>query len=191
MKKRPHAVLHRMSLVALAALTACAIVPLQPDLGAKAPELEGFGRSDMPVTTRSDAARQLYQAGVLQAYAFNEKEAVRQFKAALAADPTCALCAWGVAWQLGPNINAQQRGDLTEARQYINYALRQAQNASARERALIDAMAARYDVAERAGTAFTPSETDVCGAARASKDAVPLDTAYAERLHALVDGLSG
>ena len=186
MKKCTHAVLHRTSLVALAALAACAIVPLQPDLGAKAPELEGFGHSDTPVTTRSDVARQLYHAGVLQAYAFNEKEAVRQFKAALAADPTCALCAWGVAWQLGPNINAQQRGDLTEARQYIDYAVRQTQNASARERAVIDAMAARYDMAERAGTAFTPSEADVCGGARASKDANTLDTAYAERLHALV-----
>jgi hypothetical protein len=186
MKKRPHAVWHRMSLVALAALTACAIVPLQPDLGAKAPELEGFGRSNTPVTTRSEAARRLYHAGVLQAYAFNEKEAVRQFKAALANDPACAMCAWGVAWQLGPNINAQERGDLTEARQYIDHAVRQAQNASARERALIDAMAARYDVAARAGTTFTPLVADICGAARASNDANPLDTAYAERLHALV-----
>jgi hypothetical protein len=186
MNKRPHAVLHRISLVALAALAACAIVPLQPDLGAKAPVLDGFGRSDAPVTTRSDAARRLYHAGVLQAYAFNEKEAVRQFKAALAADPTCAMCAWGVAWQLGPNINAPQRGDLTEARQYIDHASRQAQNASARERALIDAMAVRYDVAARAGPAFTPSEADVCGGARANTDANPLDIAYAERLHALV-----
>jgi hypothetical protein len=186
MKQRTHSALYRTSLVALAGLAACAIAPLQPDVGAKAPELEGFGRSDTPVTTRSDMARQLYHAGVLQAYAFNEKEAVRQFKAALAADPTCAMCAWGVAWQLGPNINAQQRGDLTEARQYIDYAVRQAQHASARERALIDAMAVRYDVAKRADNAFTPSEGDVCGAARASTDANPLDTAYAERLHALV-----
>ena len=184
--KRPPAVLHRMSRFALVALTACAIVPLQPDLGAKAPAMEGFGNIDTPVTTRSDAARRLYHAGVLQAYAFNEKEAVRQFKAALAADPSCAMCAWGVAWQLGPNINAQERGDLTEARQYIDHAVRQAQNASARERALIDAMAARYDVAKRAGPTFTPSEADVCRSARASKDANPLDTAYAERLHALV-----
>lgn len=85
MKKRPHAVLHRTSLFALAALTACAIVPLQPDLGAKAPVLDGLGHSDTPVTTRSDTARRLYHAGMLQACAFNEKEAVRQFKAALAA----------------------------------------------------------------------------------------------------------
>lgn len=186
MQKQQPAVWHRMSLVALATLAACAIAPLQPDLGAKAPELEGFGRIDTPVTTRSDAARRLYHSGVLQAYAFNEKEAVRQFKAALAIDPSCAMCAWGVAWQLGPNINAQERGDLTEARQYIDHAVRHAQDANARERALIDAMAARYDVAARAGPAFTPSEADVCRGARASKEAHPLDTVYAERMHALV-----
>jgi hypothetical protein len=186
MKKRSHTFGRRMSLVALAAFSACAIVPLQPDPQAKAPLLEGFGHSDAPVTTGSDAARQLYHAGVQQAYAFNEKEAVRQFKAALALDPSCAMCAWGVAWQLGPNINAQERGDLTEARQYVDYARRQAHKASARERALIDAMSVRYDVAEPAGPAFTPSDADVCTAARASKDANPLDTAYAERLHALV-----
>ncbi len=175
-----------MILAALALLTACAVAPLQPDLGAKAPVLEGFGRTDMPLTTRSDAARRPYHAGVLQAYAFNEAEAVRQFKAALAADPSCAMCVWGVAWQLGPNINAQERGDLSEARQYIDHALRQSQNASARERALIDAMATRYDVAARAGPAFMPSEADICRGARANKDANPLDIAYAERLRALV-----
>ncbi len=186
MKHSLHPLIRRTSLAALAGLAACAIVALQPDLGAKAPVLDGFGRTDMPVTTRSDAARRLYHAGVLQAYAFNEAEAVRQFKAALAADPACAMCAWGVAWQLGPNINAQERGDLTEARQYIDHASREARNASARERALIDAMAARYDVAARAGPAFTPSPADLCRGARANKDANPLDIAYAERLHALV-----
>ena len=44
MKKRPHVVLHRIGLVALATLGACALAPLQPDLTAKAPELAGFGR---------------------------------------------------------------------------------------------------------------------------------------------------
>ena len=47
-----------------------------------------------------------------------EIEAVRAFKAALALDPTCALCAWGVAWQLGPIINTPARGDLREAQRY-------------------------------------------------------------------------
>ena len=52
---------------------------------------------------------------VLQAYAFQDREAVRAFKAALAQDPSCAMCAWGVAWQLGPNINDSSRDDVPEA----------------------------------------------------------------------------
>jgi len=178
----------RLGLVALAALTACAITPLQPDLAAKAPTLDGFGTTDWRVTTRSDAAQRLFQQGVLQAYAFNEAEAVRQFKAALAADASCAMCAWGVAWQLGPNINAPQRGDLKEARQYIDHAQRHAAPGSARERALIDAMAARYGLAARSNVAADgPSAGDVCRGARGgSKDANPQDVAYADRLYALL-----
>jgi tetratricopeptide (TPR) repeat protein len=174
--------------LAFAALAACAIAPLQPDLTARAPVLEGFGTVDVAITTRSDAARRLFQQGVLQAYAFNENEAVRQFKAALAADPACALCAWGVAWQLGPNINMQERGDLREARRYVAHAQRHAPNASARERGLIDAMAARYGVAERTSTAAAgPGEGDVCRGSKGGKPtADPLDIAYAERLHALL-----
>lgn len=175
--------------VALAALSACAIAPLQPDLTARAPVLDGFGAIDMPVTTQSAAARGLFQQGLLQAYAFNEKEAVRQFKAALAADPACALCAWGVAWQLGPNINAPERGDLREARQYLIHAQRHAEAGTARERSLIDAMAVRYGVAERAGAVAGagPSQGDVCRGARGgAAKADPLDMAYAERLHALL-----
>ncbi len=41
-------------------------------------------------------------------------------------------------------------------------------------------------LSEPAAPAFVPSETDVCRSAAASKDTNPLDTAYAERLHALV-----
>jgi tetratricopeptide (TPR) repeat protein len=171
--------------VALAVLTACTITPLQPDLAARAPTLDGFGAIDLPITTKNETARRLFQQGLLQAYAFNEAEAVRQFKAALAADPACAMCAWGVAWQLGPNINAPERGDLREAKQYIDHAQRHADAASSRERSLIDAMALRYGVAERAATSTGPSEGDVCrGAGKGSAD--PLDIAYANRLHALV-----
>jgi hypothetical protein len=171
------------------ALAACALAPLQPDLTARAPVLDGFGTIDVPVTTPSAAARRLFQQGLLQAYAFNEKEAVRQFKAALAADPACAMCAWGVAWQLGPNINAPDRGDLREAQQYLIHAQRQAQAGTARERSLIDAMALRYGVAESASAAASigPSQGDVCRGARGgAAKADPLDVAYAERLHALL-----
>lgn len=181
--------LRPIAALALAALTACALAPLQPDLSARAPTLDGFGSSDWRISTGSDAAQRLFSQGVLQAYAFNEREAVRQFKAALAADPACAMCAWGVAWQLGPNINAPERGDLTEARRYVIYALRNADKASARERALIEAMALRYGEApaadvKRDGPAAAGETCRSGGGAAASVN--PLDAAYARRLHALL-----
>jgi predicted Zn-dependent protease len=181
--------LHRsFSAVALATLAACALGPLQPDLTARAPVLGGFGTIDVAITTKSPVAQRLFQQGTLQAYAFNEVEAVRQFKAALAADPACAMCAWGVAWQLGPNINMQERGDLKEARQYVMHAQRHADATTPRERGLIEAMAARYGVAERASAAVAgPSEGDVCRGSKGGKaTADPQDIAYAERLHALL-----
>ena len=36
---------------------------------------------------------------------FNHMEAVRAFRAAQALDPECAMCYWGEAYALGPNIN--------------------------------------------------------------------------------------
>jgi hypothetical protein len=188
MHDRPDPIRWPALALALAA-TACAIAPLQPDLAAKAPQLEGFGAIDVRISTASTEAQRLFNQGMLQAYAFNEAEAVRQFKAALAVDPACAMCAWGVAWQLGPNINASERGDLTEARRYVIYAMRHAEKSSARERALIDVMAVRYGEAaaadiKRDGPA---AAGEVCRSGSESAAKInPLDAAYAQRLHALV-----
>ena len=115
----------RVTAVALAVvsvLTSCATaVIFKPDIEAKAPDLPGFGQSNIAITTQSERARQLFNQGVLQAYAFNEYEAERMFKAALAADPDCVMCAWGVAWQNGPNINDNGRDNIPEALQYVGH----------------------------------------------------------------------
>lgn len=91
------------------------MLPLQPDRSARAHALDGYGKASLLVTTNSPAAQALFAQGMAQSYAFNEVEAVRAFKAALAQDPDCAMCAWGVAYQLGPNINNPGRGDLIES----------------------------------------------------------------------------
>jgi hypothetical protein len=101
-----------------ALLLASCVTPIMPDLNATAPVLSNSGSLNQPVSTASPEAQRLFNRGVLQAYAFNEREAVRTFKASLAADPSCAMCAWGVAWALGPNINATDRGDQTDMRRY-------------------------------------------------------------------------
>jgi tetratricopeptide (TPR) repeat protein len=179
----------RLSLLTASVLCACAVVPLQVDRQARAPRLQGYGTVGMAVTTGSEDARRLFAQGMAQAYAFNEAEAVRSFKASLAADPDCALCAWGVAYQLGPTINDPDRGDLSEAVRYVDLAVRHRAGASDKERALIDAMALRYAHASQAATAAV-LKAPVCGQGGGpggAERADPLDIAYAERLRELAD----
>ncbi|MFL6695387.1 MAG: hypothetical protein ACJ8GO_20750, partial [Ramlibacter sp.] len=101
--------------------------------------------------------------------------------AALAQDPECALCAWGVAYQLGPNINASERGDLSEAVRYVDYALRHSEHSSERERALMQALALRYaHGSEARNTAMLTAP--VCGKGGGGDEDEkpdPLDVAYA------------
>ena len=172
-------------LLGVTLIAACAGLAPLVDPQASAPELSGFGAVQMTVTTRVPAARQWFLHGMQQAYAFNEREAVRSFKAALAQDAQCAGCAWGVAWQLGPNINAVERGDLSEALRYALLAQGAAGNATPLERDLIDAMVERYaDARDVAGTVIPPAV--MCGSGGAGK-AHPLDIAYAQRLRTIAD----
>jgi hypothetical protein len=90
-----------------------------------------------------------------------------------------------VAWQLGPNINAVERGDLREALRYARLAQSLAGNATPTERALIDAMVVRYaDEGNAPGAGFPQSA--MCGSGGTSK-AHPLDIAYALRLRVIAD----
>ena len=159
------------------------MLPLAVDSEATAPVLDGFGESTLVPSQGNDAARRLFAQGLAQAYAFNEDEAVRSFKAALAQDPRCAMCAWGVALQLGPNINSKQRGYLSEAINYVGHALRQSKGASARDLALIKSLALRYG--HKAARAMAPPPGPVCRSAGSEEPADPLDIAYAEHMQQL------
>jgi tetratricopeptide (TPR) repeat protein len=183
--KRIRRHLGRLAAVASAVLAAaCATVAFEPDRSARAPILEGFGAREAALTTAVPQARQFYEQGMALGWAFNHREAVRSFKAALAADPACAMCAWGVAWQLGPHINGGGRAQLQAAQQYLDVAVRHASGATARERALIDALAVRYaHVSQARETA--PLAAGVCGKG-SGRGASPLDHAYAQRLQALL-----
>jgi hypothetical protein len=186
--RSPALVLGRGVLAAAAMSFALTCIPAPgfvPDAKARAPLLEGFGRSDVDVTTRSPLARRLFNQGLLQAYAFDEVEAVRSFKAALAADPDCAMCSWGVAWQLGPTINDTGRSRVPEALQYVGWALDHLQQATPRERALVESLALRYGHPSRARET-APLAGARCGGG--SDDAPdPLDVAYADRMRELAD----
>lgn len=98
-----------------------------------------------PVTTSSAEARRFFNQGVLLNYGFNHAGAVRSFREAQRLDPDCALCWWGEAVALGPNINApmddRDRGTSLAA---IDRAQALRGNASPLEQGLIDAVSRRY-----------------------------------------------
>jgi|KBSSwiStaDraftv2_1062776.scaffolds.fasta_scaffold04410_4 tetratricopeptide (TPR) repeat protein len=183
---------HTLTVAVLAAgasifLGSCT-TPLSIDRGARAPQLDGFGTVAMTATA-DPVAQRLFARGVLQSYAFNDEEAARAYKAALAVDPRCVLCAWGVAKAAGPNINNVERGDLSDARRHLVWALRHAEGASARDRALVDALVDRYGAEPVAGTpaaAAALATAGVCSGPGTAK-AHPLDIVYAARMRTLAD----
>ena len=71
-----------------------------------APLLEGLGAHSMAIITDVPMAQRYFDQGLVLAYGFNHAEAARSFRAAQQLDPTCAICYWGEALVLGPNINA-------------------------------------------------------------------------------------
>lgn len=68
-------------------------------------QLKNLGKHHFPVTTRSVAAQQAFNRGLTLAYAFSHHAAEQEFRAAAAADPSCAMAWWGVALVNGPHIN--------------------------------------------------------------------------------------
>lgn len=178
------------ALISLAALGACALTQLQPDLTARAPRIDGFGATTMVMSSPSAEAQRLFRQGMAQAYGFNDQEAVRAFKAALAQDPECVMCAWGVAWQLGPNINRARNGSMAEAARYVAYAKQRAGKATVLERGLIDALERRYAKGVLAST-LVAEMAPMCARGGRGGDIDPLDMAYAVTMRQLADAYPG
>jgi tetratricopeptide (TPR) repeat protein len=109
----------------------------------RSPLFEGLGTLTYKVTTASPQAQAFFDQGLRLFYAFNPGEAVASFRAASDADASCAMCYWGEALTLGPNLNGQPR-DTPAALATITKARALADNVTPRERALIDAVAARF-----------------------------------------------
>lgn len=98
-----------------------------------------------PVTTTNPQARRYFSQGLMLAYGFNHAGAVRSFREGQRLDPGCAMCWWGEAMALGPNINApMDERDRMAALDAMDRAIALRSHASAMERALIDAIALRY-----------------------------------------------
>jgi hypothetical protein len=83
-------------------------------------------------------------------YGFNHAGAVASFRKAQQLDPACAMCWWGEAAALGPNINAPMDDrDRDAALAALDRAVALKDKASPMERALIEALATRYSRDER------------------------------------------
>ena len=110
-----------------------------------APLLTGMGKNYHSITTKSPSAQRYFNQGLTLAYGFNHAEAARSFRQAIKLDPNCAMCYWGLAYVLGPNINAAMEDDnVPEAYQAMEKALSLAGNSSAKEQAYIQALSSRY-----------------------------------------------
>lgn len=140
------------------ALGACARQQPQdgdkPDLAARAgaPLFDGMGKHQHPVTTSDVDAQRYFDQGLIIDFAFNHAESVRSFRAAQTLDPECAMCFWGEALALGPNINVTSNGKVVmsdderiAAYAAIQKAVALKDNASEVERDYINAMATRYN----------------------------------------------
>lgn len=113
---------------------------------AVAPLLDNLGDHHHPITTRSPLAQRYFDQGLTLVFAFNHAEAIRSFKDAIQLDPGCAMCYWGVALALGPNINApMEEMAVPEAYAATQKALSLAPQASEAEQAYIQALAQRYE----------------------------------------------
>ena len=114
------------------------------------PMIPGLGTRSFKITTTSKQAQEYFDQGLRLAWNFNHAEAQRAFKKAQTLDPSCAMCYWGEAYVLGPNINVPMDPKASEpAAAAAAKAKERAGKASAREQALITAVVARYSTDPR------------------------------------------
>ncbi len=110
-----------------------------------APVFKGLGSHHMAITTKNPQSQRFFDQGVNLLFGFNHAEAIRSFREAGRLDPDCAMCWWGMAIALGPNINLPMPGDaVAPAWQATQRAQLLAAKASPREQAWIAALATRY-----------------------------------------------
>ena len=114
------------------------------------PLIPGIGARSFKITTSSKAAQQYFDQGLRLAWNFNHAEAQRAFQKAQRLDPNCAMCYWGEAYVLGPNINVPMDPQASApAAAAAAKAKSLAAGATPREQALIAAVAARYSTDPR------------------------------------------
>jgi tetratricopeptide (TPR) repeat protein len=123
--------------------------PFQPvpmkAAGGDVPMYTNLGELSFKISSREARAQAYFNQGLRLSFAFNHAEAQRAFQAAQAIDPNCAMCFWGEALILGPNINVPMMPEANApALAALARALALKDSAGERERALIEALEKRY-----------------------------------------------
>lgn len=107
--------------------------------------LPGFGDVAFPVDTSSKEAEAWFNHGLRLYHAFAHDEAKAAFARAAAADPSCSLCASGVALSLGPTLNTGITPlETVEALKMAKRAGELAKPGDARAKGLAEALQLRY-----------------------------------------------
>ena len=121
-----------------------------PDFANTFPPLwDGLGTLTHKITTDDPQAQAYFDQGLRLAYGFNHDEARRAFREAQRRDPDCAMCFWGEALVLGPNINLPIPEEavapaFAAAQKAQTLASSTKRPVTAHERALITALVVRY-----------------------------------------------
>ena len=126
--------------------------------GDRTPLYDNLGTYHMAITTASPVAQRYFDQGIRLTYGFNHDEAIKAFREGAREDSTCAMCWWGVAYALGPNINVpMDTAAVAPAWEALRQAVRLAPKAGPRNQAYIRALQARYSPVPAAGRASLDS----------------------------------
>lgn len=143
------------------------LLPAQPPAALQVKGWTPFqlGRHHRKVSTANPAAQRAFDQGLVWSYAFNHDEAERAFREAARLDPHLAMAWWGIALVNGPHINnpSMDEAHAKAAWEALNEAKARLVSASPAEKALIQALGARYALPQPA-------------------DRHPLDEAYAKAM---------
>jgi tetratricopeptide (TPR) repeat protein len=79
------------------------------------PLYDDLGSYHRAVTTTSPSVQAYFDQGLRLLFAFNLEEAQRSFDEAVARDPQCAMCFWGLGMSLSPHYNLPGLAERTSA----------------------------------------------------------------------------
>ncbi|HET7126828.1 MAG TPA: hypothetical protein VFI26_07030 [Lysobacter sp.] len=145
--------MNRLAIVVLVPallLAACRAPQPQADApsaaSASAPKLfDDFGDLHRDIGSEVPEAQRYFDQGLRMAYGFNHEAAGRSFAEAARLDPDCAMCFWGQALVLGPNINLAMQPEANRpAFEFSRRAAALVAHATPADRALIEALQLRY-----------------------------------------------